>query len=422
MTPPSPSTTPATALPVSSRTRNRQLMERVLFNLHLKVCTFGLRKTSFRLRSFLEHLLLVLAVCGFGALILLHVSFVYRQHRTTAAASSTTASSFQPSSVMTQSFNAKENVATKCLQSIPGFQKLNMVDLTHLVVLPSSSPKHSYSQEEAPTNPHQPFSFVLRSNATSEWIENDLNFHYRNVSPPENLSLELLEENIYYSFATVKGYLVLPSDNQLRKQLDAQYVVVSPSDGHCFGEPFLQKLVWNFIGPDTVMLNWILSQQVPGVLMNPRNAVLHEINPPLDGLQQQGKDSIESDGSGGEKKASHRRRIDRKLWDILRMIPQKLAVVIQTCFLFFSTTTLVSFTLRETQEHMLDFTHQLSILVNRNLPLQQLITTHLLQNMIFLPIMVGMMFFLIECYHGDKFLAFLVMTIVWVSEVFSVIR
>jgi hypothetical protein len=251
-------------------------------------------------------------------------------------------------------------------------------------------------------------SFVLRSNATSEWIEQTENIKDdRDTSslPAGNLSIAVLEDNTYYSFATIKGYLVLPRDNPIRKQLDAQYVVISPSDGHCFGEPFLQKLLWNFIGPDTAMLNWILSQQVPGVALNPRSSVLQEINPPLEYPK-------------GHNTQSRRQRI----WTILRMMTQKLAVVVQTSFLFFSTTTLVSFTLRETQERMLDFTHQLSILVNQNLPLRSLIMTHLLHNVIFVPIMVGIMFFLIECYHGDKFLAFLVMTIVWVSEVFSVIR
>jgi hypothetical protein len=99
-----------------------------------------------------------------------------------------------------------------------------------------------------------------------------------------------------------------------------------------------------------------------------------------------------------------------------------MTILLQTSFLFFITTTLVSFTLRETQEHMLEFTHQLSRLVSSRQPLQGLVTTHVLHNLIFVPIMVGMMFFLIEFYKGDKFLAFLVMTIVWICEVFSVIR
>jgi hypothetical protein len=35
--------------------------------------------------------------------------------------------------------------------------------------------------------------------------------------------------------------------------------------------------------------------------------------------------------------------------------------------------------------------------------------------------MVGMIVFLIEFYGGDKFLAFLALGIVWISEVFSIV-
>jgi len=52
--------------------------------------------------------------------------------------------------------------------------------------------------------------------------------------------------------------------------------------------------------------------------------------------------------------------------------------------------------LRETQERMLDFTKELQRRVRESLSLSELITTHVVQNLVFVPIMVGMMFFLIE--------------------------
>jgi hypothetical protein len=99
----------------------------------------------------------------------------------------------------------------------------------------------------------------------------------------------------------------------------------------------------------------------------------------------------------------------------------KAGVILTSVFLFFITTTLVSFTLRETQDRMLQFTFQLQAYVRANQPLGQLIGTHVIENLVFVPIMVGMIFFLIEFYGGDKFLAFLVLSIVWVSEVFSIV-
>jgi len=81
----------------------------------------------------------------------------------------------------------------------------------------------------------------------------------------------------------------------------------------------------------------------------------------------------------------------------------------------------VSFTLNETQERMLEFTQELSRRVARNLPINFLVTTHVLDSLIFCPLMVGKFFFLIEFYKGDRFLAFLFMSVVWFVEVFTVL-
>lgn len=48
-------------------------------------------------------------------------------------------------------------------------------------------------------------------------------------------------------------------------------------------------------------------------------------------------------------------------------------------------------------------------------------SNHDRENLVFVPIMVGMIFFLIE-FYGDKFLAFTVLSMVWICEVFSAIR
>jgi hypothetical protein len=78
--------------------------------------------------------------------------------------------------------------------------------------------------------------------------------------------------------------------------------------------------------------------------------------------------------------------------------------VCTTLFLFFITTTLVHHTLRETQERMLDFTRQLQTLVDSRQPLTSLILNHMMGSLAFVPIMVGMLFFLFEFYN-DQLLA-----------------
>ena len=101
----------------------------------------------------------------------------------------------------------------------------------------------------------------------------------------------------------------------------------------------------------------------------------------------------------------------------------KAGVLLSTLFLFFLTTTLVSFTLCETQDRMLVFTVQLQLLIRSRRPYASLIARHVVESMVFVPIMIGIVFFLMDCfYNGDKFLAFIILSGVWICEVFSVIR
>ena len=106
----------------------------------------------------------------------------------------------------------------------------------------------------------------------------------------------------------------------------------------------------------------------------------------------------------------------------LSFLSFKLLVLLSTLLIFFLTTSLVSFTFQETQDRMLDFTFQLQNRVRLRQPLGGLIVGHVLDNLVFVPIMVGTVFFLIEFYNDDKFLAFTILSMVWICEVFSAIR
>lgn len=196
---------------------------------------------------------------------------------------------------------------------------------------------------------------------------------------------------ILFSYSNIKGYLLLSKEIRQQRGLQVQYIAVAGDDVRCFGEPFLQTLVAH-VGADTVMLNWLSAVYRTGFVYNPRTEEMMEL------VADSGED------------------------DYRQQVLAKLAVVLKTSFLFFITTTLVSFTLRETQSRMLDFTHQLQAHVRAQRSVVQLVTQHLMENLVFVPIMVGMIFFLIEFYRGDKFLAFMVVTLVWLCEVFSVIR
>lgn len=206
--------------------------------------------------------------------------------------------------------------------------------------------------------------------------------------------------NIEYSYSKRRGYLMLNDDDPILESLSVQYIIVSPEDLRCFGDGALQFLVWELgMGWNTILMNWLLVFNKPDEVSFIRHTKTQR-------LQEIAIPSIKTSG----------------FQSFARATMTKLGVLVQTSFLFFFCTTLVSFTLNETQERMLQFTEELSRRVARNLPINFLVTTHVLDSLIFCPLMVGKFFFLIEFYKGDRFLAFLFMSVVWFVEVFTVMR
>ena len=350
-------------------------MERVLYNLHLRVCTYALRTSSHRSRSWAERGLLLLSICCFGVLYMSHRSFVYRP----------------------QGRSVVGNIPLNCLSSIRGFNR--HAAITHIVLLEDHL--HSYPAAAEETS----FAYTLQKNRTGDnyCSIGTMSDHTGSLHQPgcnaEHYAYKPTmssRRRVHFSYSQVKGYLLLPPEIiQEKHDISVQYVKVSPRDNRCFGEPFLQEIIFQVLGPETVILNWLLGlEDAQGYAYHPRTETLIDLHPSEDGPLVLG---------------GH------------HLIGSKLSVVLRTCFLFFITTTLVAFTLRETQERMLDFTQQLQNHVRHRQPVGQLVTRHLIDNLVFCPIMVGMIFFLIEFYHGDKALAFMVLSIVWLAEVFSVI-
>mmetsp|Transcript_6326 Transcript_6326/g.15988 ORF Transcript_6326/g.15988 Transcript_6326/m.15988 type:complete len:982 (+) Transcript_6326:262-3207(+) len=522
------------------------VMERVLFTLHERACNYGLRWTSARTRRWLEHFLLVGAIGCFGALLLLHRSFVV-----VVVPSSSSSSSVTTTTTPTATYN--------CLPSLPGFDP-NKADITHLIVLPapsiaeslrrllfvgvaansnndsSSSKQNNY--EHPTTGGNNDFFDFRRTNSRVIWrakrntaetetdesnIPRRFDFYYftddnqSTTVHPDDPVLALLSERrsqssssppppplyshfeSHYVYSTTKAFLMLPPGHSMLDQLDVQYVFVSPTDQKCFGEPFLQFLIFHcFVGPETILRNWLkqsfLQQQqkqqqqegspslsrllesdsrgdgprpeqpssavanTKGYLYNTRTEKIQELNTipwkknhdamnMHEDNDDDDKDTMDThtcDGSctgSTSTTASWRRqrwirqlqefltlentgRNERRSFDLRLLfvsLLSKISTLLQTSFLFFFCTTLVSFTLRETQERMMDFTRELSRRVYQSSPVSDLVATHLIQNLVFVPMMIGMMFFLIEFYGGDKYLAFSVSSIVWTVESFSIV-
>ena len=255
---------------------------------------------------------------------------------------------------------------------------------------------------------------------------------------------------IIYSYSHSQGLLRLQPSLQLKHNISTQFIIASASDPHCFGEPFTQNIVFHWVGYDTVVLNWILGlQHLPP---RPRFVYHWKTRKELDldvydmdhyafSSKKAGQDGANVAGRGAyesitvpsssfftlpsalQKLESIITQVHKHpLVRLLRFLAFKLWILLSTLLIFFLTTSLVSFTFQETQDRMLEFTLQLQTRVRNGMPLGELILDHVLENLVFVPIMVGMIFFLIEFYGGDKFLAFSVLSMVWICEVFSAIR
>ncbi|CAM9250929.1 unnamed protein product [Discosporangium mesarthrocarpum] len=197
-----------------------------------------------------------------------------------------------------------------------------------------------------------------------------------------------------YLYSLEKGFLMLRPDLREKHGIMTANVTISVDDS-CIGGKVIQALIKDFVGYDTVVMNWLISLYGgQGFLYSVQNNELFNLNYAAEFLE-----STEN---------------------LYKFLVFKVGVLFTTLFLFFTTTTLVSVTLRETQERMLKFTFLLQHHVRNRLPYAPLVFTHVVESLVFVPIMVGILFFLFE-FFSDQLLAFMVLSVVWLCEVYSVI-
>lgn len=196
-----------------------------------------------------------------------------------------------------------------------------------------------------------------------------------------------------YLFSFEKGYLMLQPDLRMLHNISTINIVL-PRSSDCFGPPAVAWLLHNFIGYDTVILNWAISAfEGKGHLYNIYSKDIFNLNY-----------FTEFIASIGRSQNSNENILINK-GNIQLNIAFKIGVIFTTLFLFFTTTTLVSFTLRETQARMLKFTFLLQHHISHSIPYAQLIFTHIIESLVFVPIMMGIVFFLFE-FFSDKIVSY----------------
>ncbi|CAM6105163.1 unnamed protein product [Calypogeia fissa] len=196
-----------------------------------------------------------------------------------------------------------------------------------------------------------------------------------------------------YLYSVEKGYLMLSEAAKVQHSIRTVNVTIS-AQNLCFGNRWQQLLIDNFVGYDTILMNSLLHARGKGYLYNFQTKELYNLN-------------YLQDFSG----VAH---------GFEDYIVFKCGVLITSLFVFFTTTMSVSFTLRETQARMLKFTVQLQHHARHRLPTYRLIFVHVIESLVFVPIMIGILFFLFE-FFDDQLLAFMVLTLVWLCELYTMI-
>lgn len=185
-------------------------------------------------------------------------------------------------------------------------------------------------------------------------------------------------------------------------------------------DSFYSLLLDFLIGYDTVVMNWAISIfNGNGVLFNLQSHQTYDLNIALDSIKRS-SEQIKVNTVHKKIPFDWHAANSNKFYKFYDIAYFKIGVIFTTIFLFFTTSTVVSFTLKETQEKMLKFTYLLHHHVSRGLPFAALIFTHCVETLVFVPIMVGIMFFLFEFFH-DQLLTFMVLSLVWACEIFSVL-
>ena len=352
----------------------------------------------------------------------------------------------------------QHKISSLCLRSVPGFRE--DVDVSHITLYPEDSEKaktraftiykgHSHQIIVAGEISNATHTCVLGSTAGNRQARaQDKTFglardrdHQQEC--PDDISSHLLNNGylppyraiekkrpIIYSYTHAQGLLRLSPALQHSHNVTTQFIQVSTANPYCFGDAFMRSIILKFVGADTVVLNWILGLQHNQP--KPRYVYHRKTKKDLD-LDVFDRDHYAFSGKSNDVERSYvlsnfplltgkLAATMKNAHRFLSFLSFKLLVLLSTLLIFFLTTSLVSFTFQETQDRMLDFTFQLQNRVRLRQPLGGLIVGHVLDNLVFVPIMVGTVFFLIEFYNDDKFLAFTILSMVWICEVFSAIR
>ena len=240
--------------------------------------------------------------------------------------------------------------------------------------------------------------------------------HSHSHSSPDPISELACSPRHVYEYAPHKGYFLLPASLYSRHRV-VSTTVTMPASHRAFGAFPLSFFTYHVYGYDSIVLNHLIRQMRVGFM---RNANTNDIYT-LSGTSRHKPHDIHSTPAAAIPTVEQQPVSTlHRLGHLLYLLFFKSELLVTTLFLFFATTTLVSSTLTQTQLRMLHFTDQLRQHIRLHLPIVGLVLEHTMQSLSFVPVVVGILFFLFE-FFNDQVLAFLLLMLVWLCESYTVL-
>ena len=310
-------------------------MEQVLFRIHVRCMTTVCNFVKPPIRVFVEKFILFAAVVSLFITAMLHFSYV--------------STSLQHTNCLISSGSTTHHNITEHITNSSMYIDINnnLIDVLNIHI--TKSPIEREFNYWNLTAHHSTLKYLYALGSTCNLLNSNSSSSGTCVSNHQ-LSIDGNGDDIVrtYIFSTEKGYLLLPPQVLSSRNIVISNVYIS-SSSTCFGHSVSSLLLKRWVGYDTVTKNWVIrSFGGRGYLHNTHSQEIYDLNQAADFVARTGNagsTGLEQHGISG----------------IQRYVAFKVGVILTTLFLFFTTTTLVSFTLRVTQERMLKFTFLLQV-------------------------------------------------------------
>mmetsp|Transcript_26506 Transcript_26506/g.50364 ORF Transcript_26506/g.50364 Transcript_26506/m.50364 type:complete len:578 (-) Transcript_26506:221-1954(-) len=203
-----------------------------------------------------------------------------------------------------------------------------------------------------------------------------------------------------YRFSSELAFLMLSREMRATHGILTTTVNVS-SEHPCFGGGWTSKFFDLWLGYDTVIINSVFHQRTCGFLTNNQLRALHKVE------------------CGAVAHSDASSALERGAEEALKW----LVALVSSLFVCGVSTLAVSFTLRETLARMLNLMFELQQPLHnqRSSRDSRRVFCQALESLVFVPIMIGITFFLFDMFE-DHVLAALVMGTTWTCELFLLVN